>query len=68
MTSEERLRNVLKAAVEAIRTCPDYQDTDQVIVILGDMEHTNITTSGQASSLEIAGLLRFHANKLDRIG
>jgi hypothetical protein len=65
--SDDRLNSILQAAVEAIRHHPDYRPTDHIAVILADVDRT-VITSGGCSSLELAGLLRFHAGKLDRIG
>ena len=62
--SQDRLRVALVAAMQAAKTSPDWQDTDELCVILGDADDTVLSSVGFRTTKELAKLLEFHASKL----
>jgi phosphatidate phosphatase APP1 len=62
--SQERLGNVLVAAVEAATAHPDWQDGDEMCFIVGDVDDTMISTRGFRRTRDLTRILQFHADKL----
>lgn len=62
--SQERLTNVLVAAMEATTAHPDWQDGDEICFILADDDSTVLSTRGFHATGDLAKLLEFHADKL----
>jgi hypothetical protein len=63
--SQDRLRKALVAAVEAAVASPDWQEGDQLCVILADGESTVLSTRGFfGTTAALAELLEFHVGKL----
>lgn len=61
--SQDRLRRVLVAASDAARAHPDWQDGDELCVILADGESTVLTARGFGTG-GLRACLEFHAGKL----
>lgn len=61
--SQDRLCKVLVAASEAARNSPDWQDGDELVVILADTGDTVLHSWGFGKG-GLADLLEFHAGKL----
>lgn len=62
--SQERLTNVLVAAVEAVTAHPDWQDGDEICIIVGDDDNTVLSTRGFHTTSDLTECLEFHAGKL----
>jgi len=62
--SQDRLRNVLVAAIEAATAHPDWRDGDEMCFIVGDVDDTVLSTRGFCRGRDLARLLEFHAHKL----
>ena len=62
--SQDRLRNVLVAAMEAAQASPDWQDGDEICFILADDDSTVLSTRGFHATSDLAECLEFHADKL----
>lgn len=65
--SQDRLRKILVAAVDAAKASPDWREGDGLCVILIDAGDTVLSSQGFGDGGLLA-LLDFHAGKLRGIG
>lgn len=61
--SQDRLRRVLAAAVAAAQASPDWQDGDELCVILADDDDTVLSSRGFDTG-NLLDCLEFHADGL----
>ena len=61
--SQDRLRKILVLAVDAAKASPDWQDGDELCVILADSGATVLSSRGFGAGGLLA-CLDFHAGKL----
>lgn len=59
--SQDRLREVLKAAIEAAESSPDWRDGDELCVILADAADTVLSARGFGTYANLAQCLEYHA-------
>jgi len=62
--SQDRLTNVLVAAVETATAHPDWRGGDGLCFILSDEDSTVLSTQGFHATSDLAECLEFHAGKL----